>query len=155
MNTIHAAKKMMINVYSNHALSDCSWLHISDRNRKSASSATRQHRYSVPVHWCQLHCVPRQAVVTLVSTSLRPDQVPTLTYQLSVNSRSRSQSAVTNFHTSDMTVTLLILLYIISAGYLVFWASLWIVHIMAIIYGWVKYFSYFTLKIKAMFSKDT
>jgi len=34
-----------------------------------------------------------------------------------------------------MTVTLLILLYIISAGYLVFWASLWIVHIMAIIYG--------------------
>jgi len=34
-----------------------------------------------------------------------------------------------------MTVALLILLYIISAGYLVFWASLWIVHIMAIIYG--------------------
>ena len=34
-----------------------------------------------------------------------------------------------------MATSLLILLYILAAGYLVFWASLWIVHLMAIIYG--------------------
>ena len=31
----------------------------------------------------------------------------------------------------------LILLLPLSSGYLVFWSSLWIVHLMAIIYGWV------------------
>ena len=36
-----------------------------------------------------------------------------------------------------MATSLVILLYIVSSGYLVFWVGLWIVHIMAIIYGWV------------------
>lgn len=34
-----------------------------------------------------------------------------------------------------MATSLVILLYILSSGYLVFWVGLWIVHIMAIIYG--------------------
>ena len=34
-----------------------------------------------------------------------------------------------------MATSLVILLYVLSSGYLVFWLGLWIVHIMAIIYG--------------------
>ena len=34
-----------------------------------------------------------------------------------------------------MAASLVILLYLLSSGYLVFWLGLWIVHIMAIIYG--------------------
>ena len=39
-------------------------------------------------------------------------------------------------HTAaTMTLTLLLLLYTAATAYLVFWASLWIVHLLAIIYG--------------------
>ena len=36
---------------------------------------------------------------------------------------------------ATMTLTLLLLLYTAATAYLVFWASLWIVHLLAIIYG--------------------
>ena len=36
---------------------------------------------------------------------------------------------------STMTLPLLLLVYTAATAYLVFWASLWIVHLLAIIYG--------------------
>ena len=57
------------------------------------------------------------------------DREPTL----SVNTGARTWEHC--YHT--MTVTVLIILYTAATGYLIFWASLWIVHLMAIIYGWV------------------
>ena len=38
----------------------------------------------------------------------------------------------------NMTAPLFIFIYSLSIGFLIFWIGLWLVHILAIIYGWVK-----------------
>ena len=40
-----------------------------------------------------------------------------------------------------MTTPLFIFLYTLSIGFLIYWLGLWLVHILAIIYGWVLSFS--------------